>query len=267
MIKNLTEKVLAAGTMTIALFGLGGLTNANQSNIVQASAFHYLNKKHTYKPVGIVDDFDIYNSKGIPLYKANYDPDYSYGNPEADRADYLTKSEYVKINGYKYINGHKFYHVAGRSVFDQDRSWDHYYLPAKDFSKKYNNLSNTAIYVSKKKLQTYNTGANTYEDLAAEILPGEYVQKGVPFEVGMSTINEKFVDIVTHKFGFGSLKRSDFKKYCKKAGPHVKSISSDGSYSTNAFLKAGYVYWALSPKESIQHKVHKVRLYENPNKV
>ena len=116
MIKNLTEKVLAAGTMTIALFGLGGLTNANQSNIVQASAFHYLNKKHTYKPVGIVDDFDIYNSKGIPLYKANYDPDYSYGNPEADRADYLTKSEYVKTNGYKYINGHKFYHVAGRSV-------------------------------------------------------------------------------------------------------------------------------------------------------
>lgn len=246
MFKNKLVKALAAAAQAVVGVGVTGTVNSSNTT-VQASyihnvgSFHYLNKKHTYKTLGL--------SEGLPvIYKLKNGKYYTESNE-----GYLTELNdgVAKTNGYRKINGTKYYRIPANNGIDTNSE----YIPAKYFTKKYNDMSYLTVYRVNHKIKALSDDMQKTDD-------GMWYGKGDIILVNNFSLwnHDKYVDTITPmwdgkhnamkmydyteaNFG-GELTPNDFKKYCSKAGKNVKFLINHGKdWYTNSSLARGGMYY------------------------
>lgn len=247
MFRNILVKALAAAAFAVVGVGVAGTVNSSNTT-VQASAFHYLRKDHKLVTLGFGEKLPLrFYYKG-KHFKGEGDENYT--------SDSIGSSYFLlKTHGWKYINGTKYYKIY--SYFDNLEDGKYYsaYVPTKYFTNKYNDLSYLAIYCVTHKIKALSDDMQNTD-------MGDWYGKGDIIMLNKYSIwnHNKYVDTISpmqdgkhNKDGFfsytgvtvgGELKPSDFKKYCRKAGPNTKYVvSEDGkSYYTNASLARGGMY-------------------------
>ena len=137
MFKNKFIKLLTAAAF--AVVGIGTVSTISNSNTstVQASAFHYLRKDHKLVTLGFGQKLPL------RLYK-NGKHMYADDDPTADdnyTDDSIGSTFLLKTHGWKYINGVKYYKLYNYFIDGTSA-----YVPAKYFTKKYNDLSYLTVY-------------------------------------------------------------------------------------------------------------------------
>lgn len=250
MFKNKLVKALAAATFAVAGVGVAGTVN---NATVQAAyahnvgAFHYLNKKHTYKTLGFSDGFPCFVVDNGKLYSGD----------DGDQNTTSSVTGPAKTNGYRYINNTKYYRIPVKNS-----TVDTIYVAAKYFTKKYNDMSYLTVYRVNHKIKALADDMQNTDD-------GMWYGKGDIILVNnFSRWNhDKYVDTISpmqdgkhNKDGWyapqesgigGELKPSDFKKYCSKASKNVRYQINDEDYYTNSSLARGGMY----------HKGHFYKIY------
>lgn len=137
MFKNKFIKLLTAAVF--AVVGIGTANAVSQASTVQASAFHYLRKDHKLVTLGYGENLPIrIYQNGKHIY-ANDDPK----DPDNYTDNDTTDVNLIKTHGWKYINGIKYYKLYN---YYEDSKTFSAYIPAKYFTKKYNDMSYLTVY-------------------------------------------------------------------------------------------------------------------------
>ena len=253
MFKNKFIKLLTA--TAFAVVGIGTINTMAYTSTVQAayihnvSSFHYLNKKHTYKTLGLSEGFPvIYKLTNGKYYT---DDDNNYKTEMTDGV--------AKTNGYRYINGSKYYRIPANNGIDTSSA----YIAAKYFTKKYNDMSYLTVYRVNSKIKALADDMQHTDD-------GMWYGKGDIILVNNFSLwnHDKYVDTITPmwdgkhnamkmfdyteaNFG-GEITPSDFKNHCSKASANTKYLLNHGEdWYTNASLARGGMY----------HKGHFYKVY------
>lgn len=235
-------------TAAFAVVGIGVTSTISNSNTstVQASAFHYLRKDHKLVTLGFGQKLPLrLYLNGKHIYANNYrEDDDNYTD------DTINTSNLLKTHGWKYINGTKYYKLY--NYFTDNTS---VYVPAKYFTKKYNDLSYLSIYNVNHKIKALSDDMQNSDD-------GDWYGKGDVIMVNNYSLwnHDKYVDTYspmqdgkhnadgaftyTKAVIGGELDPIEFKKYCSKASANTKYVIGDDNkdYYTNASLARGGVY-------------------------
>ena len=245
MFKNKFIKLLTAAAF--AVVGIGTVSTISNSNTstVQASAFHYLRKDHKLVTLGFGEKLPLrLYLNGKHIYANNYrEDDDNYTN------DTINTSNLLKTHGWKYINGTKYYKLY--NYFTDNTS---VYVPAKYFTKKYNDLSYLTVYNVNHKIKALADDMQNSDQ-------GDWYGKGDIILVNNYSLwnHDKLVDTISpmqdgkHNadgaFMYsgmnigGELDPAEFKKYCSKASANTKFyVNSGDAYYTNASLARGGLY-------------------------
>lgn len=244
MFKNKFFKLLTAAAF--AVVGIGSVNTMSNTSTVQASAFHYLRKDHKLVTLGFGEKLPLrLYLNGKHIYANNYrEDDDNYTD------DTIDTSNLLKTHGWKYINGTKYYKLY--NYFTDNTS---VYVPAKYFTKKYNDLSYLSIYNVNHKIKALADDMQNSDD-------GDWYGKGDVIMVNNYSLwnHDKYVDTMspmqdgkhnadgaftyTKAVIGGELKPEEFKKYCSKASANTKYVIGDDNkdYYTNASLARGGVY-------------------------
>lgn len=240
---NKIIKLLTAAAF--AVVGIGTVNTISSTSTVQASSFHYLRKDHKLVTLGFGQKLPIryyYHGKHV----------YMDDDPTADdnfTDDTIDTAFLLKTHGWKYINGVKYYKLYN---YSGDSSA---YVPAKYFTKKYNDLSYLSIYNVNHKIKALSDDMQNSDD-------GDWYGKGDVIMVNNYSLwnHDKYVDTYspmqdgkhnadgaftyTKAVIGGELKPEEFKKYCSKASANTKYVIGDDNkdYYTNASLARGGVY-------------------------
>ena len=252
MFKNKLVKALAAAAFAVVGVGVTGTVNSSNTTVQASYAhnvgrFHYLNKKHTYKTLGF--------SEGFPfILKTN-------GKFYIDDDNLNTTSTVTgpaKTNGYRYINGIKYYYIPVKNA-----TFNAEYVPAKYFTKKYNDMSYLTVYRVNSKIKALADDMDNTND-------GMWYGKGDIILVNNFSLwnHDKYVDTISPmqdgkhnadgwftpqeaNFG-GELTHEDFKNHCSKASANTKFLLNHGEdWYTNSSLARGGMY----------HKGHFYKVY------
>ena len=240
MFTNKFFKFLAVvGLVAASIGGFSVITNHQ----VQASAFHYLRRDHKLVTLGFGQKLPL------RLYR-NGKHVYAFDDPKDDEnytPDDINPESILKTHGWKYINGVKYYKLY--DYFDDASA----YVPAKYFTKKYNDLSYFSIYNVNHKIKALADDMQNSDQ-------GDWYGKGDIILVNNYSLwnHDKYVDTISpmqdgkHNadgaFAYsgmnigGELKPDEFKKYCSKASANTKFYMNDDTYYTNASLARGGVY-------------------------
>ena len=246
MFKNKFIKLLTAAAF--AVVGIGTVSTISNSNTstVQASAFHYLRKDHKLVTLGFGEKLPLrLYLNGKHIYANNYrEDDDNYTD------DTIDTSNLLKTHGWKYINGTKYYKLY--NYFTDNTS---VYVPAKYFTKKYNDLSYLSIYNVNHKIKALaddmqNSDQGDWYGKGDVIMVNnyslwnhdKYVDTYSPMQDGKHNADGAFT--YTKAVIGGELKPEEFKKYCSKASANTKYVIGDDNkdYYTNASLARGGVY-------------------------
>lgn len=249
--RNKLIKVLAAAAFAVVGVGVTGTVNGSNTS-VQASTFHYFRKDHKPVTLGF--------GQKLPVRFYNHGKRvYAYDDPKNDANytdDSINSEAILKTRGWKYINGIKYY-----KLYDYDYTLSAY-IPAKYFTKKYNDLSYLSIYRVTHKIKALSDDMQNSDD-------GDWYGKGDVIMVNNYSLwnHDKYVDTYSpmqdgkHNadgaFTYtsatigGELDPAEFKKYCSKASANTRYyVNSGDAYYTNASLKRGGVY--------MNHKFYKI---------
>ena len=244
MFRNKFIKLLTAAAF--AVVGIGSFNAMSQASTVQASAFHYLRRNHKLVTLGFGEKLPL------RLYK-NGKHIYAYDDPTDSNNftdDSINTSNLLKTHGWKYINGTKYYKLYNYFIDGTSA-----YVPAKYFTKKYNDLSYLSIYNVNHKIKALSDDMQNSDD-------GDWYGKGAVIMVNNYSLwnHDKYVDTMspmqdgkhnadgaftyTKAVIGGELKPEEFKKYCSKASANTKYVIGDDNkdYYTNASLARGGVY-------------------------
>ena len=244
MFKNKFFKLLTAAAF--AVVGIGSFNAMSQASTVQASAFHYLRRNHKLVTLGFGEKLPL------RLYK-NGKHIYADDNPtDSDNFtdDTIDTAFLLKTHGWKYINGVKYYKLYNYFIDGTSA-----YVPAKYFTKKYNDLSYLSIYNVNHKIKALSDDMQNSDD-------GDWYGKGDVIMVNNYSLwnHDKYVDTMspmqdgkhnadgaftyTKAVIGGELKPEEFKKYCSKASANTKYVIGDDNkdYYTNESLARGGVY-------------------------
>lgn len=238
---NKIIKLLTAAAFTIV--GIGSVNSMSHVSTVQASTFHYIRKNHKLVTLGFGQKLPL------RLYR-NGKHVYAFDDPKDDENythDDINPESILKTHGWKYINGVKYYKLY--DYFDDASA----YVPAKYFTKKYNDLSYLSIYNVNHKIKALADDMQNSDQ-------GDWYGKGDIILVNNYSIwnHDKYVDTISpmqdgkHNadgaFAYsgmnigGELKPDEFKKYCSKASANTKFYMNNDTYYTNASLARGGVY-------------------------
>ena len=238
---NKIIKLLTAAAFTIV--GIGSVNSMSHVSTVQASTFHYLKRNHKLVTLGFGQKLPL------RLYR-NGKHVYAFDDPKDDENythDDINPESILKTHGWKYINGVKYYKLY--DYFDDASA----YVPAKYFTKKYNDLSYLSIYNVNHKIKALADDMQNSDQ-------GDWYGKGDIILVNNYSIwnHDKYVDTISpmqdgkHNadgaFAYsgmnigGELKPDEFKKYCSKASANTKFYMNNDTYYTNASLARGGVY-------------------------
>lgn len=241
LFKNKLIKIAAAAAIALSAVGL---TTAIDSTTAHASTFHYFNKSHKAKILGVFDNFTT-----ITIDKHG-----KLANPDDVYNDNTTNEELFKSKGWKYINGKKYYLDNDTNLTDDYTTW----LPAYARSKKYNDLSYMSVYVITGGHNKTNDGT-AWNDGKTHFDDRFWLGKSDVITVDNYTKNSKYVYVQTPPMDTHSacgtlvgggepvevyMKHSDFVKHAKKAAPNVRwrEGSNRLSYS-NKSLSTGHVWY------------------------
>lgn len=254
MFKNKFIKLLTAAAF--AVVGIGTANAVSQASTVQASAFHYLRKDHKLVTLGYGENLPIrIYQNGKHIY-ANDDPK----DPDNYTDNDTTDVNLIKTHGWKYINGIKYYKLYN---YYEDSKTFSAYIPAKYFTKKYNDMSYLTVYRVNSKIKALADDMQHTDD-------GMWYGKGDIILVNNFSLwnHDKYVDTITPmwdgkhnamkmfdyteaNFG-GEITPSDFKNHCSKASANTKFLMNHGEdWYTNASLARGGMY----------HKGHFYKVY------
>ena len=243
MFKNKIIKLLTAATFTVV--GISSINTMSHVSTVQASAFHYIRKDHKLVTLGFGQKLPLrLYLNGKHIYANNYrEDDDNYTN------DTINTSNLLKTHGWKYINGTKYYKLY--NYFTDNTS---VYVPAKYFTKKYNDLSYLTVYNVNHKIKALADDMQNSDQ-------GDWYGKGDIILVNNYSLwnHDKLVDTISpmqdgkHNadgaFMYsgmnigGELNPTEFKKYCSKANANTKFyVNSGDAYYTNASLARGGIY-------------------------
>ena len=135
MFKNKFIKLLTAAAF--AVVGIGSVNTMSQASTVQASTFHYLRKDHKLVTLGF--------GQKLPLRIYDHGKRIYANDSATSELNYTSDSIgsvfLLKTHGWKYINGVKYY-----KLYNYYNDGCSAYVPAKYFTKKYNDLSYLSIY-------------------------------------------------------------------------------------------------------------------------
>jgi len=243
MFKNKFIKLLTAAAF--AVVGIGTANAVSQASTVQASAFHYLRKDHKLVTLGFGQKLPLrLYLNGKHIYANNYrEDDDNYTN------DTINTSNLLKTHGWKYINGTKYYKLY--NYFTDNTS---VYVPAKYFTKKYNDLSYLTVYNVNHKIKALaddmqNSDQGDWYGKGDIILVNnyslwnhdKYVDTYSPMQDGKHNADGAFT--YTSATIGGELDPAEFKKYCSKASANTRYYVNSGDvYYTNASLARGGLY-------------------------
>lgn len=243
MFKNKFIKLLTAAAF--AVVGIGTANAVSQASTVQASAFHYLRKDHKLVTLGFGQKLPLrLYLNGKHIYANNYrEDDDNYTN------DTINTSNLLKTHGWKYINGTKYYKLY--NYFTDNTS---VYVPAKYFTKKYNDLSYLTVYNVNHKIKALaddmqNSDQGDWYGKGDIILVNnyslwnhdKYVDTYSPMQDGKHNADGAFT--YTSATIGGELDPAEFKKYCSKASANTRYyVNSGDAYYTNASLARGGLY-------------------------
>lgn len=254
MFKNKFIKLLTAATF--AVVGISSINTMSHVSTVQASAFHYLRKDHKLVTLGYGENLPIrIYQNGKHIY-ANDDPK----DPDNYTDNDTTDVNLIKTHGWKYINGIKYYKLYN---YYEDSKTFSAYIPAKYFTKKYNDMSYLTVYRVNSKIKALADDMQHTDD-------GMWYGKGDIILVNNFSLwnHDKYVDTITPmwdgkhnamkmfdyteaNFG-GEITPSDFKNHCSKASANTKFLMNHGEdWYTNASLARGGMY----------HKGHFYKVY------
>ena len=254
MFKNKFIKLLTAAAF--AVVGIGTANAVSQASTVQASAFHWLRKDHKLVTLGYGENLPIrIYQNGKHIY-ANDDPK----DPDNYTDNDTTDVNLIKTHGWKYINGIKYYKLYN---YYEDSKTFSAYIPAKYFTKKYNDMSYLTVYRVNSKIKALADDMQHTDD-------GMWYGKGDIILVNNFSLwnHDKYVDTITPmwdgkhnamkmfdyteaNFG-GEITPSDFKNHCSKASANTKFLMNHGEdWYTNASLARGGMY----------HKGHFYKVY------
>lgn len=245
MFKNKFIKLLTAAAFAVVSIGVTSTISNSNTSTVQASAFHYLKRNHKLVTLGFGQKLPVrYYNHGKHIY---YD-----GDPTADgnyTDDSIGSTFLLKTHGWKFINGQKYYKLYNYTVDDTSA-----YVPAKYFTKKYNDLSYLSIYNVNHKIKALADDMQNSDQ-------GDWYGKGDIIMVNNYSIwnHDKYVDTYSpmqdgkHNadgaFTYtsatigGELDPAEFKKYCSKANANTRYyVNSGDAYYTNASLARGGLY-------------------------
>lgn len=244
--RNKLIKLLTTAAFTVVGIGVTSTISNSNTSTVQASAFHYLRKDHKLVTLGFGQKLPLrLYLNGKHIYANNYrEDDDNYTD------DTINTSNLLKTHGWKYINGTKYYKLY--NYFTDNTS---VYVPAKYFTKKYNDLSYLSIYNVNHKIKALSDDMQNSDD-------GDWYGKGDVIMVNNYSLwnHDKYVDTYspmqdgkhnadgaftyTKAVIGGELKPEEFKKYCSKASANTKYVIGDDNkdYYTNASLARGGVY-------------------------
>ena len=238
---NKIIKLLTAAAFTIV--GIGSVNSMSHVSTVQASTFHYLKRNHKLVTLGFGQKLPL------RLYR-NGKHVYAFDDPKDDENythDDINPESILKTHGWKYINGVKYYKLYD---YFNDASA---YVPAKYFTKKYNDLSYLTVYNVNHKIKALADDMQNSDQ-------GDWYGKGDIILVNNYSLwnHDKYVDTISpmqdgkHNadgaFAYsgmnigGELKPDEFKKYCSKARANTKFYMNNDTYYTNASLARGGVY-------------------------
>lgn len=243
MFKNKFIKLLTAAAFAVVGIGVTSTISNSNTSTVQASTFHYLRKDHKLVTLGFGEKLPL------RLYR-NGKRIYADDSPTAElnyTDDSINTETILKTHGWKYINGVKYYKLY--DYFDDASA----YVPAKYFTKKYNDLSYLTVYNVNHKIKALADDMQNSDQ-------GDWYGKGDIILVNNYSLwnHDKYVDTISpmqdgkHNadgaFAYsgmnigGELKPDEFKKYCSKASANTKFYMNDDTYYTNASLARGGVY-------------------------
>jgi hypothetical protein len=254
MFRNKLIKLLTAATF--AVIGIGAVSTVSNASTVQASAFHYLRKDRKLVTLGYGENLPIrIYQNGKHIY-ANDDPKDIQNYTDDDTTDVTL----LKTHGWKYINGVKYYKLYN---YYEDSKTFSAYVPAKYFTKKYNDMSYLTVYRVNSKIKALADDMQHTDD-------GMWYGKGDIILVNNFSLwnHDKYVDTITPmwdgkhnamkmfdyteaNFG-GEITPSDFKNHCSKASANTKFLMNHGEdWYTNSSLARGGMY----------HKGHFYKVY------
>ena len=254
MFRNKLIKLLTAATF--AVISIGAVSTVSNASTVQASAFHYLRKDRKLVTLGYGENLPIrIYQNGKHIY-ANDDPKDIQNYTDDDTTDVTL----LKTHGWKYINGVKYYKLYN---YYEDSKTFSAYVPAKYFTKKYNDMSYLTVYRVNSKIKALADDMQHTDD-------GMWYGKGDIILVNNFSLwnHDKYVDTITPmwdgkhnamkmfdyteaNFG-GEITPSDFKNHCSKASANTKFLMNHGEdWYTNASLARGGMY----------HKGHFYKIY------
>jgi hypothetical protein len=243
MFKNKFIKLLTAAAFAVVSIGVTSTISNSNTLTVQASTFHYLRKNHKLVTLGFGQKLPL------RLYR-NGKRIYADDSPTAElnyTDDSINTETILKTHGWKYINGVKYYKLYD---YFNDASA---YVPAKYFTKKYNDLSYLTVYNVNHKIKALADDMQNSDQ-------GDWYGKGDIILVNNYSIwnHDKYVDTISpmqdgkHNadgaFAYsgmnigGELKPDEFKKYCSKASANTKFYMNNDTYYTNASLARGGLY-------------------------
>ena len=243
MFKNKFIKLLTAAAFAVVGIGVTSTISNSNTSTVQASAFHYLRKDHKLVTLGFGQKLPL------RLYR-NGKHVYAFDDPKDD-ANYtdenINTETILRTHGWKYINGVKYYKLY--DYFDDSSV----YVPAKYFTKKYNDLSYFTVYNVNHKIKALADDMQNSDQ-------GDWYGKGDIILVNNYSLwnHDKLVDTISpmqdgkHNadgaFMYsgmnigGELNPTEFKKYCSKANANTRFYMGKDLYYTNASLARGGVY-------------------------
>lgn len=254
MFKNKFIKLLTAAAF--AVVGISSVNTMSQVSTVQASAFHYLRNDRKLVTLGYGENLPIrIYQNGKHIY-ANDDPKDIQNYTDDDTTDVTL----LKTHGWKYINGIKYYKLYN---YYEDSKTFSAYVPAKYFTKKYNDMSYLTVYRVNSKIKALADDMQHTDD-------GMWYGKGDIILVNNFSLwnHDKYVDTITPmwdgkhnamkmfdyteaNFG-GEITPSDFKNHCSKASANTKFLMNHGEdWYTNSSLARGGMY----------HKGHFYKVY------
>lgn len=244
MFKNKFFKLLTATAFAVVGIGVTSTISNSNTSTVQASTFHYLKRNHKLVTLGFGQKLPL------RLYR-NGKRIYADDSPTAElnyTDDSINTETILKTHGWKYINGVKYYKLYD---YFNDASA---YVPAKYFTKKYNDLSYLTVYNVNHKIKALADDMQNSDQ-------GDWYGKGDIILVNNYSIwnHDKYVDTMSpmqdgkHNadgaFMYsgmnigGELDPAEFKKYCSKASANTKFyVNSGDAYYTNASLARGGLY-------------------------
>ena len=238
---NKIIKLLAAAAFTVV--GISSINTMSHVSTVQASAFHYLRKDHKLVTLGFGQKLPVrYYNHGKHVY--------AYNDPKDDENytdENINTETILKTHGWKYINGIKYY-----KLYNYDNTLSAY-VPAKYFTKKYNDLSYLTVYNVNHKIKALADDMQNSDQ-------GDWYGKGDIILVNNYSLwnHDKLVDTISpmqdgkHNadgaFMYsgmnigGELDPVEFKKYCSKANANTRFYMGKDLYYTNASLARGGIY-------------------------